>query len=343
MTRNTNKLSNTLIERINSLLQERLPPDWKTTLGKSGNFLNMASPQGVKLQLSLEKRANLEPKDITVLAQQLKNKAKSTVPLVASPYLSLSTRQRLTELGISYADPTGNLRIVASRPALFIETQGAEKNPNREERPARSLKGSKAGRIVRTLCDNKPPFTVLKLAQETGVDQGYVSRVLAFLRTEDLMEREGRGPITLVKWRKMIERWARDYSFMESNRVVPYLEPRDTSTLPSRLTSVSKKMAITGTAAATVAPVAPATLLTAYVESPESVAEKLGLRYAESGANVLLATPFDPVVFERVRMLNGIPYAALSQVAVDLLTGPGRGPSEAKALLDWMESHEWKS
>ncbi len=33
-------------------------------------------------------------------------------------------------------------------------------------------------------------------------------------------------------------------------------------------------------------------------------------------------------------------YAALSQVAVDLLTGPGRNPAEGQALLDWMETDE---
>jgi hypothetical protein len=32
--------------------------------------------------------------------------------------------------------------------------------------------------------------------------------------------------------------------------------------------------------------------------------------------------------------------AAVSQVAVDLLTGPGRNPSEATALLDWMTANE---
>lgn len=29
-----------------------------------------------------------------------------------------------------------------------------------------------------------------------------------------------------------------------------------------------------------------------------------------------------------------------SQVAVDLLTGPGRNPAEGQALLDWMEINE---
>lgn len=350
MKNNKPNLDNLLIQDIVSLLQQRLPPGWKMTRARPDFSLDLTGPRGEHLKIVAATRANLEPKDVFAVAEWLRRGAKDlgnqAIPLVVSPYLGVSTRQRLTELGISYADPTGNLRIVASRPALYIETQGAEKNPNREERPVKSLKGAKAGRIVRALCDGKPPFTVLKLATEIGVDPGYVSRVLTFLRSEDLVERDGRGPITSVRWRKMVGRWARDYSFMESNRVISYLEPRDPNDLPARLVSVSRKLALTGSAAAAVvAPIAPVRLLTAYVESPESVAERLGLRYAEAGANVLLAAPYDPVVFERVKKRNGVPYASLSQVAVDLLTGPGRGPAEAQALLDWMESNEssWRN
>ena len=39
---------------------------------------------------------------------------------------------------------------------------------------------------------------------------------------------------------------------------------------------------------------------------------------------------------DRVALVNAAP----SQVAVDLLTGPGRNPAEGQALLDWMENHE---
>ncbi|MGA2837940.1 MAG: hypothetical protein ABSF84_15205 [Acidimicrobiales bacterium] len=39
-------------------------------------------------------------------------------------------------------------------------------------------------------------------------------------------------------------------------------------------------------------------------------------------------------------MVDGIRMAATSQVPADLLTGPGRNPSEATALLDWLTDHE---
>ena len=54
--------------------------------------------------------------------------------------------------------------------------------------------------------------------------------------------------------------------------------------------------------------------------------------------------PFDPVVFERAEYDNDITYARVTQVLLDLITGPGRGPAEAEALLEWMRDNEdkWK-
>ena len=87
-------------------------------------------------------------------------------------------------------------------------------------------------------------------------------------------------------------------------------------------------------------PVALARLAVLFVDDLEEAAGILGLRPAEAGANVILAEPFDPVVYERRREQEGVFYAALCQNAADLLTSPGRGPSEAEELMDWMEENE---
>lgn len=65
----------------------------------------------------------------------------------------------------------------------------------------------------------------------------------------------------------------------------------------------------------------------------------LDLRPAEAGANVAVTTPFDNVVFDRTSLQRGLCVAAPSQVVVDLMTAPGRGPAEAEALIEWMREH----
>jgi hypothetical protein len=99
--------------------------------------------------------------------------------------------------------------------------------------------------------------------------------------------------------------------------------------------------AITGSfAAARIAPVASPRLATIYVNHVADAARLLGLREAESGANVCLVAPRDSFVFERTIEQDGLVFAAPSQVAADLLSSPGRGPAEAEALIEWMKMHE---
>ena len=90
---------------------------------------------------------------------------------------------------------------------------------------------------------------------------------------------------------------------------------------------------------------APSRLAVMFVDDIDYVAERLALRPTEAGANVILAEPFDLVVYERARELDGITYAALSQNAADLLTSPGRGPREAEELMEWMARNagNWRS
>ena len=49
--------------------------------------------------------------------------------MVVAAYLSRRTRELLTEAQLGYADATGNLRLTLDRPAVYIETQGADADP----------------------------------------------------------------------------------------------------------------------------------------------------------------------------------------------------------------------
>jgi len=60
----------------------------------------------------------------------------------------------------------------------------------------------------------------------------------------------------------------------------------------------------------------------------------LQLRPVDRGANVVLVDPFDPVVYRGASVVDGLTYAAASQVVVDLLTGPGRAPEEGESLIE---------
>ena len=125
-----------------------------------------------------------------------------------------------------------------------------------------------------------------------------------------------------------------------------YLAARGLAPTTDKLKGVSAQYAVSGSWAATqFAPVAPTRLLLCYVDDPEALARELDLRPTEAGANVALVTPYDPIVYERTSQKTGVTVAALSQIAVDLLTSPGRGPNEGDALIEWMCTNEqiWRA
>lgn len=49
--------------------------------------------------------------------------------------------------------------------------------------------------------------------------------------------------------------------------------------------------------------------------------------------DLLIAEPFDPVVYERTVKRDGLTLAAPTQIVADPLTGSGRMPSEGEELI----------
>jgi hypothetical protein len=169
-----------------------------------------------------------------------------------------------------------------------------------------------------------------------------LSRVLELLTKEVIVQRDRAGGVQSVDWEAAIRRWSTDFILRETtqNLVTSYLEPRGLESLEAKLAESGLRYSVTGSMAASkFAPVAPTRQVTLYVERPEQAADGLGIRPAPSGGNVLLVAPFDPVVFDRTLVRDGLTIAALSQVAADLLMGPGREPAEAESLIIWMKEH----
>lgn len=352
--------SPTLFE-VQRRLQEEIPRSWQLRLeqGKSGRgpdaVLGLEAPDGRRAILLVEIKRRLDPVTVPRVLEQMRSwttlqatTASAIVCLVAAPYLSGRTRQRLRENDLNYLDLTGNSFVSIDEPAVCIRTQGANKDPNKASRPARSLRGVKAAQVVRALVDSRSPIGVRQIAKIARTDPGNVSRLLGMLEREDLVRRSPGGGVQEVLWDELLRAWTRDYSLTKSNRVYTYLDPRGLDNFMARLRGLPQEMgyALTGSlAAARWAPVAPARLGVAFVRDAAAVAAALDLVPTETGANVLLVEPKGDFVFERTVADGGLTYVAPSQAVADLLTGPGRNPSEAEELIDWMRRNEdvWRA
>ena len=365
MVRNKPISETALLEQACQALRERLPPGWDLTeqpgqlphgpaRSRIDRSLALADPLGLTANITVEvKDRPVEAQQVTLLAdrwgrvllpqsREVWGPDRDSILMVVAPFLGPSARDRLAEAGISFVDATGNVRLVSSSPAVFIEAAGAVRNPWRENLPLRSLRGGRSGRVVRAFLDYRPPFGTRELSNVTKNAPASVSRVADLLEREAILQRDRpRGPISEVDWERLLRRWALDYDFSEVNALTPCLAARGVASLMDKLRDADFPYAVTGSfAAVRHAPVAEPRLVTIYTPDAGTAMNRLGLRPADAGANVLIGKPFDPVVFHRTEEADGVTYARVTQVAVDLMKGPGRGPAEAEGLIDWMHSLE---
>ncbi len=346
-----------LVQNGLQVLRDRLPNGWTAVLeareltAKQGfgldAVLSIEAPDEQRARLMIEAKTRMTPRDALFLGS-MAARLDGVPLLVMSRFLSKATRERLREADLNWLDLTGNLRLVLTRPGLFIEAEGQQRRRGTSSSPARTLKGESAGRTVRALLAAMLPIGVRELAEQAGTDPGYASRVLDLLDKGALIERKPRGPVWRVDRPRLIRRWAEDAPLTTRGRIETFLEPRGLQTFLKRLQSTAVSYAITGSLAAQRwAPVAAARLAQLYVgDDPLDAAAQFELRPAENGANVQLIRPKDLAIISGAsRGDDGLFYAAPVQVALDLLTSPGRAPSEGEELLKWMTERDdvWRA
>jgi hypothetical protein len=350
-----------LLEWAVDWLRKRLPEKWEVDLdapeepdgrARTDGRIVLQAP-GNSAWIAVEARSSLSPLEaenlLPRLAQLVRSMTGNMPLLIVAPWFSRRTQDLLVQQGVNYLDQTGNALIKLSNPAVYVESEGAARNPDPKARGAIRLRGPKAGRLIRTLVDVRPPYTLKDLVQATDLAAGYVSRTLDALNEEALIRRAPRGPVESVDVPALLRRWASSYDVFKSNQSTMFIATEGLDDLFKAIRAEAEKGAqivITGSvAAARLAPIASPALLLAYTPEPELLARRLKLLPADEGANVGLLWPYDPIALTRTSWVEGFQLAAPSQVAVDCLTGNGRMPSEGEAVLSWMENSEmdWRS
>lgn len=355
------------LRRATAEVCNRLPTGWSghlitatqssTVPDELDGILEIVSPSGERAFLVLEAKLSVAGRDVGQIKARLHHSVSNhpdsgheVRALVAAPYLSKPVRKRLEEAGLAYADVTGNILVELTQPGLFLRDRGADADPWRGPgRPRGTLKGEPAARVVRALTDFAKAWTMRELAEESGASTGATYRVIDYLEREGHVRRDDARMVHVLDWVKLLRAWSADYGLTGTNRTTRWLAPRGIPHLLERMAEPSGKQrdlgfryAVTGTiAAAEWAPYAPASMAMTYVSDTEEAARAWGLLPTEAGANTLLLEPPYGVMLERSLVNDkGLRIAAPTQVAVDLLTGPGRSPSEAENLLTWMQEHE---
>lgn len=331
-------LGNALAEQLDTL-----PRGWVSTFSAKGppeldGTLSISSPDGLAKNFLIEYKRRFDPRDVDQIERLSARYAHTGRMLVVAPHLSTRSRELLRERGLSYADLTGNLWL--SNDSLLVERVGAGKDPGPAMKGQRSsLRGPVTGRIVRLLCDVRPPLKVREIATRANVHPGNVSRLLSLLDRDRLIARDADGAVADVDWEPLIRRWSTDLA--KDRESAAFLEPRGLDLVTSRLRESALRYAVTGSyGSAQLAPDVVPVTIDVYVENVEAARDALKLRSSDRVGNVRLIRAFDEVVFERTVVPTNVVLAAPSQIAADLLTLPKRSRSEYEELIGWMKRHE---
>ena len=341
-----------LLDAAISVFSSRLPPDWsveKTRLGGADEDrdLLIKAPYGTaQAAFLVETRRDLAPRDVQAFSddftRRLRRQAGEMPILLIAPYLSPRTREALADEHVSYVDLTGNIRIALRNPPMFIETQGAQRDPAAPTR-GRGIRGAKAGAVMRVLIDVRPPYSGADIARAAGVNEGYASRILDSVEDEGLIERPRRGPILEVDWEALIRRRAEVVDLLKPTGTYRFVARNGPAEVLGQLREAGneRSFVVTGSfAAARLAPVAAPGMLILYAMEPRRLADELGSMPVEFGADVILVRPDNEVVFQRAEPDGNLLWAAPSQVAIDCLSGGGRMPAEGEAVIGWMRANE---
>ena len=265
-----------LVETAVRVLTSRLPTSWTVKAQPSAmdpeaaDLLIGAPSSGGQVLVLVEATVRAAPRDIEALLggpwRRLRRKMGNQPILFVAPYVGERVRNLLVEENVSYVDLTGNVRISLDYPGIFIETEGATSDPSATKQRS-SLRGAKAGCVVRALVDNVPPFSAAEIAAAARVNEGYLSRILATLRDEGLIDRASFGPVTRVDWAALLRRRAQSADLFRRGRSLRYVARQGAAAVLEDLRQrppSSPPPTVTGSfAAARLAPVAAPTLLVA--------------------------------------------------------------------------------
>jgi hypothetical protein len=278
------------------------------------------------------------------LAHSLEGKRSADrLQVISAPHLNEEMRQLCQKLEVNYLDLSGNAWI--QRDPVVIRKEVA-KNLYPHEAKERSPFADRASRVLRYLLGRSVPLGVRRIAAATGLDPGYVSRVLRAASGMGYVAVDSDGQAKIRNHEELLADWSSFYSWRRNEvQGFHYLGPPG-SELDVQLEGVLRALGA-GSYALTlhagnnrIEPFVDYSVAHLYVGEKAGVVERLvsqlQLRPVPvAAANVVLATPYyrDSAFFE-ARQVGGLWVASDLQLYLDLRRFPIRGLESAERILE---------
>lgn len=259
------------------------------------------------------------------------------IPVVAVPFMGDVGQRLCAEAGVSWVDLSGNADIVA--PMLRIRGEGRPNKYARRGRPSTAL-GPRSSRIARLLLmEPSRFFRQQELARESGLDDGFVSRIVRRLDADRLIARAEDGAVRVRDPSLLLDAWLEVYDFTKHRIIHGHVTTRSSEDLMAQLAKsfagARLRHAATGLAAAWLhTRFAGFRLVTFFTERKptEALLREIGFREEPKGANVWLVVPNDEGVFVGAARKDGVMCVHPVQACLDLPAHPERAKEAAEEM-----------
>jgi len=262
---------------------------------------------------------------------------RQSIPLVCVPFMGEAGSRLCREMGIAWFDLSGNAWIRAQD--LFIHVQGRPNLFKAKGRPA-DIFAPKSSRIARWLLIHFPvSFSQKELARSTDMDEGFVSRIVSRMISQDLVQRDDSGNIRLQDPDALLDMWREKYRIHAHQFLKGHIPARNGPDLLRHVAQACQdqgmEYACTGLGAAWLYSRFASFRTAAFYlrESPSaSWMEDIGFQEEPKGANVWLIVPKDEGVFHGATEVEGLQCVHPLQGYLDLKDHPERSAEAAEQL-----------
>lgn len=274
--------------------------------------------------------------------QSGRSQQSQALPLLVVPFMGEIGQKLCERAGISWMDLSGNAWI--HHGSVHVTIRGRENKFKKRGRQPNPF-APKSARIVRILLVEYPvKLRQQELANDSGVDPGYVSRIVRRLMSMGLLTRSENGEVAVRDPDLLLDAWSNAYDLSDHHILKGHLAVRTPHEAISRLIRILEEAridhALTGLPSAWLySPHAGYRLVTLYVSNrpQEQRLAEIGWRDQKRGSNVWLIEPKDPGVFYGSNERGGFRCVSAVQTYLDLKSLPERAEEAANALREqWL-------
>lgn len=268
-------------------------------------------------------------------------KEKNFIKTLVVPYMHELGRKYCEEAKLSWLDLSGNANITGPGIRVIIENQ-----PNLYKRPGRaaSVFAPKSSRVARFLLYNYPDvFSQREISQQTGLGEGYVSKIVKYLEEIDLISRDAEGRITNQDPGVLLDAWLEKYNFAKHNPIKGYVPARSGQSLMQQISDLMNRerlqYAVTGLGAAWLyTRFASFRTVTVHVKNValRELLSELDFLESEVGFNTVLVSQDDEAIFWETEIIEGIQCVHPIQAFLDLKGQPERAQEAMPELKKYI-------